>query len=59
MYLSTLPSTYVARAEVFFYFSRQNVVSDLPADEVAPSTAMLNTEMGDPLVAQPDERRRR
>ena len=46
MYLSTLPSTYVARAEVFFDFSRQTVVSDLPADEVAPSTAMLNTEMG-------------
>lgn len=39
------PSTYVARAAVFFDFSRQTVVSDRPADELAPSTAMLNTEM--------------
>ena len=43
--LSTMPSTYIARAEVYFDFSRQSVVSDLPADAVAPSEAMLNTEM--------------
>lgn len=45
LFLLTQPSTYVARAAVFFDFSRQTVVSDRPADELAPSTAMLNTEM--------------
>jgi uncharacterized protein involved in exopolysaccharide biosynthesis/Mrp family chromosome partitioning ATPase len=43
--LQTMPSTYIARAEVYFDFSRQSVVSDLPAEAVAPSEAMLNTEM--------------
>lgn len=43
--LQSIPSTYVARAEVFFDFSRQTAVSDLPAATVAPSDKMLNTEM--------------
>ncbi|WP_340108937.1 GumC family protein [Pikeienuella sp. HZG-20] len=43
--LQTIPSTYIASAEVYFDFSRQSVVSDLPAAAVAPSEATLNTEM--------------
>ncbi|MEM9435136.1 MAG: hypothetical protein AAGA12_14530 [Pseudomonadota bacterium] len=43
--LQTIPSRYIARAEVLFDFSRQSFVSDLPDTAVAPSSAALNTEM--------------